>query len=296
MRPDFVRILKIRAAGLIDQAAAALVRLMAEGDGAGYQIPSEIPCDRLFAYSVAEAEYVDRMASALFVADRGGSQRFVLGEVAELYVCLRPYALSKPLVALQKSAGALTRMHSIVMAHCDWSVYRRDDEKDRRVFRSACFERGLSTADFPFLPPVVRDSFPSLGVYPILPYVLKIFGSAVVHPDHPASECLSYNCERDWAWSVCNAVSTKMGVNSRVFLQPASVLDFLRRVTPELPSVSLNPSDRDTTHVVWTYTGILDLLRRAGKVGEHTHCLWTDVSIGEQSTYLLYDTRADAFL
>ena len=46
------------------------------------------------------------------------------------------------------------------------------------MFRFACFEHGLSSADFPTLPAVVRDSFPSLVIHALLPYVLNNFGFA----------------------------------------------------------------------------------------------------------------------
>ena len=296
LRPDFARIRKIRAVGLIEQASSALVRLMSEGDGVGYQIAEEIRCDRTFPYSVWEVEYVDRMASSLFGAGQKNPSRFVLSEIKSLYVCPRPYLYTKPLAALQKSACTLMRLHSIAVAHLDWAAYRRDDEKDGRVFRSACFEHGLSPADFPVLPAMVRDSFPSLGVHPLLPYVLKYFGYAFAEEIHPAYPTLVSHREREWAWSVCNAVSTELGVNGRVFVQSAATLDFLERVTPGLPRVSLNPSDRGYSHVVWTYAAVLDLLRRAGEVGEHIHRPWTDFSTGERSVFVLYDFRGNGFL
>ena len=135
------------------------------------------------------------------------------------------------------------RIHSIAVAHLDWSAYWRADGKDGHVFRSACFEHGLSPADFPTLLAVVRDPFLSLRIHPLLPYVLKYFEYALAEEDHPAYLNLVYNCEREWAWSVCNAISTELGVNVRVFVQSAATFDFLGRVTPELQGVpeSLKP-------------------------------------------------------
>ena len=95
---------------------------------------------------------------------------------------------------------------------------------------------------------------------------------------------------------MCDAVSTELGVNGRVFFQRVASLDFLGRVTPELPRVSRNPSDRSSTHVVWTYTAVLELFRRAGEVGEHIHRPWIDFSTGERSVFVLYDFQGDSFL
>ena len=242
--PDLARVRKIGEAGLVEQASAALARLMAEGADAGYQVPDEIRCDRTFSYSIANADYVERMASAILHPGGGGSSEFVLATVARLYVCPRPYVFSKALAVLQKSASALMRIHSIAVAHIDWSAYRRTDDKDGRVFRSACFEHGLSPVDFPAVPAMVRASFPSLGVHPLLPYVLKYFGYAFAEEGHPAHLTLVSNCEREWAWSVCNAVSTELGVNGRVFVQSAATLEFLGTMTPKLPRVSLTPPTR----------------------------------------------------
>ena len=106
-----------------------------------------------------------------------------------------------------------------------------------------------------------------------------MFGYAFAEEGHPAYPTLVFDCEREWAWSVCNAVSTELGVNGRVFAQSAATLDFLERVTPGLPRVSLSPSDRGSSQVVWTYAAVLDL-RRAGEVGEHIHRPWTDFFTG----------------
>ena len=294
LRPDLGRVRKISEAGLVEQTSAALARLMAEGAGAGYQVPVEIRCDRPFVNSIAEVDYVDRMASAILHPGGGGSSEFVRATVVGLHVCPRLYVFSKALAVLQKSASASMRIHSIAVARLDWSAYRRADEKDGSVFR--CFEHGLSPADFPALPAMVRDSFPSLGVHPLLPYVLTYFGYAFAEECHPAYPALVSHCKREWAWSVCNAVSTELGVNGRVFVQSAATLDSLGRVTPELPKVSLNPSDQGSTHVVWTYAAVLDLLRRAGEVGEHIHRPWTAFFTGERSVFVLYDFQWDGFL
>ena len=124
LRPDLVRIRRIHEAGLVDEASFALPRLLAEGGGVAYQIPDGIPSDGTFAYSIEEAEYVDRMAVHLFREGLGDPNRFVLPEVKGLYVCPRPYPYSKPLVALQKSACSLMQLYSVAVAHFDWSAYR----------------------------------------------------------------------------------------------------------------------------------------------------------------------------
>ena len=118
---------------------SGLERLMAEGDGVGYQLPDDLPGDRKFAFSVAEAEFVERMGAFLSSPGQEGPPRFILSEVAELYVLPRPYLYSKPRILLQKSACALMRLHAIAMAHNDWAAYRREDEKDDRVIRSSAF-------------------------------------------------------------------------------------------------------------------------------------------------------------
>ena len=69
------------------------------------------------------------------------------------------------------------RLYSVAVAHFDWSAYRAPVEEDGRVFLSASFERGLSVRDFPELPPSVRDSFPSVGVHPLLPRCKSTSGS-----------------------------------------------------------------------------------------------------------------------
>ena len=112
-----------------------------------HQIPDAIPGDRNFAYCLAEVEYVDRMAKFWFGSDRSGRCRFILSEVAGLYVSRRPYAYAKSLVALQKSDSSLMRLNSIAVSPHDWAAYRQSDEEDRRVFRSSAFEQKLSPAE-----------------------------------------------------------------------------------------------------------------------------------------------------
>lgn len=90
-------------------------------------------------------------------------------------------------------------------------------------------------------------------------------------------------------------MANEVGTNSPVFLQPASVLEFLAWVALELPPVSLKPSERDSSHSVWTNPGDLDLLRRTSKVAERTYRSWTDFCTGERSVFPLYDVRGDAF-
>ena len=131
---------------------------------------------------------------------------------------------------------------------------------------------------------------------PQLLYVLKYFRYAFAEEGHPVYLILVSNCEREWAWLVLNDVSTERGVNGWVFVQSAATLDFLERLTPALPRVSLKPSDRGSTHIVWTYAAVLDLFSRAGEVGEHVHRPWTDFSTGERSVFGLYDFQGDGFL
>ena len=52
LRPELLRIRTIYAGGHSEEASLTLGRLLAEGDGAPYQLPDEIPGDRTFAFSV----------------------------------------------------------------------------------------------------------------------------------------------------------------------------------------------------------------------------------------------------
>ena len=91
----------------MDEAPFAPRLLLAEGGGVAYQIPDGILGDRTFSYSAEDAESVDLMAVHLFGSEPGDPGRFVQPEVKGLYVYPRPYAYSKPLVALPKSACSL---------------------------------------------------------------------------------------------------------------------------------------------------------------------------------------------
>ena len=169
LRPDLARVLKVYHAGGMEEASSVLRRLMTEGDGAGSQLPEELPGDGTFAYSDAEVQYVDRMGWFLFGPGQDGSRRFVLPEVTGLYVFPRPYVYAKYAVALQKSSCSLMRLHAVGFSHRDWSIYRHREERDGRVVPSAAFASGLAPGDFAALPTDFWDAFPSLGVHPLLP-------------------------------------------------------------------------------------------------------------------------------
>lgn len=77
---------------------------MANGSGIGYQLPDELPGDQKFVYRVAEVIYFDRMLALLAGSAQVDPQRFVLSEVAHLYVFTRSYAYYQSCVALQKSS------------------------------------------------------------------------------------------------------------------------------------------------------------------------------------------------
>ena len=141
------------------------------------------------------------------------------------------------------------RLHAVGFAHHDWSAYRHPDEADGRIIPSAAFASGLSSGDFPVLPLDVRESFPSLGVHPLLPPVLKHFGFACADSQHPARSRLAYNCQREWAWSVCCAFMAEVHVNARVFLQPLQTVTHFERLVTSLPDASVHPSERGSSHV-----------------------------------------------
>ena len=92
VHPVLVCIRHIYAEGLTEEASLALGSLLAEGTGAPYQLPDQNPSDRTFAYIMEEVETVDRMATYVLHSAPRGPQRFVLAEVAGLYVSHRPYA------------------------------------------------------------------------------------------------------------------------------------------------------------------------------------------------------------
>ena len=273
-----------------------LGRLLAEGDGAAYQIPAAIVGDRTLAYSLAEVEYVDGMADYLLNRDPTSPREFVLSTVAGLYVSPRPFAYSKARVALQKSACSLMRLHHVAIAPHDWAAYRHSGEEVGRVFRSASFEGGLSPQDFPRLPAIVGETLPSFGVHPLLPYVLKHFGVACSDPSHPAFADLMYNFEREWAWALGNAFMNEVSIHGRVFFQPIEVLAYLGRLAWDLPSATLHPLERSTRHMPWTYSFALGLMHRANEVGDRHLRYWSDFATGEQSSFLAYDRRGDAFV
>ena len=236
LRPNLLRICRVHEAGLAGKEASSL-SLLAEGQGSPYQVPNEVPGDRTFAFSPAEAPYMDGMASALFCRVQRGLGPFVLSVIAGLYVSPRLYAYCKARVSLQKSASSLMRLHSIAVAHHDWAAYRGPDEADNRVFRSPAFVGGLTPGDLSSLPNAIIGSFPYLDIHPLLPFILKHFGYACADAHHPARALLQHNCEREWAWFVCNAFMSEVSINRRVFVQPPKVLAYLESVIVGLPNL-----------------------------------------------------------
>ena len=143
LRLDLARVFKIYEAGGVLEASSSLHRFMAECGGSRYQLPDELARDRTFAYSIAGVLYVDQMGSFLSDAGQADPRRFVLPEVAGIYVSPRPYAFSRPWVAVQKSSCSLMPLHAVGFAHNDWSAHRREEEADGSVFplppsRPAC--------------------------------------------------------------------------------------------------------------------------------------------------------------
>ena len=296
LRPDLARVLKVYHAGGMEETSLVLRRLMTEGDGAGYQLPDELPGDRAFAYSDAEVQYVDRMGWFLFGLGQGGARRFVLPEVTGLYVFPRLYVYAKSAVALQKSSCSLMRLHAVSFSHRDWSTYRHREERDGRVVPSSAFASGLAPGDFAPLPTDIWDAFPSLGVHPLLPPVMEHFGFACADTQQPAHPQLAYNYGRKWAWSVCCAFMAEVHVNARVFLQPLDTIAFVERLAVGFPDASLHPSERGSCHVPWTFEHTVGLMVRAGDVSARHHGSWVDYSMGTQSFFLTYDARADVFV
>ena len=296
LRPDLLRVRRVYEAGRGEEASLMLGRLLAEGDGAAYQTPAAIVGDRSFAYSLAEVEYVDPMADYLLDRDQTSPREFVLSTVAGLYVSPRPFAYAKARVALQRSACSLMRLHHVSIAPHDWAAYRHSGEADGHVFRSASFKEGLSPSDFPRLPEMVRVALPSLGVYPLLPYILKQFGVACADWTHPAYDDLIHNVEREWAWALGNAFLNEVSIHGRVFVQPTGVLAHLGRVAWSLPSIPLHPLERSTPHVPWNYAFVLELMHRAYAAGDRHLRHWNDFTTGSQASFLLYDHKSDAFV
>ena len=76
--------LKVYEASGVGETSSALSRLMAEGGGSGFQLPNELQGDCIFAYTIAEAEYVHRMGLFLSGPGQYNSRRFVLSDLAQL--------------------------------------------------------------------------------------------------------------------------------------------------------------------------------------------------------------------
>ena len=131
------------------------------------------------------------------------------------------------------------------------------------MFRSSAFEQGLPPADFPALPEEIEGALPSLGANPLLSFALKHFGFACADREHPVHADLSYNFEREWAWSLGNALMTELRVTTRAFVQTPEVLAFLGRVAPGLPAVPLHPLEEGFQHVMWSFSSLLELMQRA---------------------------------
>ena len=137
---------------------------------------------------------------------------------------------------------------------------------------------------------------PSLGVHLLLPYFLKHFGVACSDPSHPAFADLMYNVEREWAWALGNAFMNEVSIHGRVFVQPIEVLAYLGRVAWDLLSVPLHLLERSTRHVPWTYSFALGLMHQANEVGDRHLRYWSEFATGDQSSFLAYDRRGDAFV
>ena len=163
------------------------------------------------------------------------------------------------------------RLHAV--AHHDWAAYRGPEEADDRVFWSSAFVGGLTPGDCPSLPNAIMGSFPSLGIHPLLPFILKHFGYASTDAHHPARALLLHNCEREWVWLVSNAFMSEVSINQREFVQPSKVLAYLERVIVGLRNVSLHPLERNSPHVLWTFGSALELMQRASGAGTVTRRL-----------------------
>ena len=245
---------------------------------------------------MAEAEFFDRMEAFLFGPAQEGPPRFVLSEVAGLYVLPRSYPYSKQCVSLQKSASALMRLYSIAVAHHDWAAYRHEDEEDSRVFRSSAFAAGLGASDWAELSPSVKESLLSLGVHSLLPLTLQRFGFSCMDRHHPVHLRLVFNYEREWAWALCSAYMTEVCVNSRVFIQPTQTTAVLERVTSGLPNASIYPSERASTHGLWTFGAVVGFMLRASVISEQHLHPWVDFTTSSEAFFLEYDTAKDVFL
>ena len=150
--------------------------------------------------------------------------------------------------------------------------------------------------NFPELPSSVRDSFPSVEVHPLLPPALKHFGFACADSAHPAHLRLAYNYEREWAWSLCSAYMTEVSIKERVFVQTCQIIAWIERLAPGLPNASLHPLEHHSTHLLWAFEAVVDLMVRASEVSGRHHHSWMDFTTGTRSAFLAYDARGDAFL
>ena len=296
LRPDLARVYKVYKAGGSEEASSDLCRLIAEGAGVGYKLPDELPADRTFAYSVAEVIYVDHMGALMVRSAQVDPRCFVLSGVAGLYVMPRPYAFTTPHVALQKSSCSLMRLYAVGFAHHDWVAYRGENEADGRVVPSAALASSLAVRDFAVLPAGVRESFPFLGVHPLLPPILKHHGIACADRQYPAHSRLAFNYEREWAWSVCCAFMSEVCMNRRAFVQPKPTVAFVRRVASGLPDVALHPSEHSSAHVPWTFSHAIDLMGRTSEITPQHHRSWMDYTTGARSAYLPHDPTGDAFV
>lgn len=110
---------------------------------------------------------------------------------------------------------------------------------------------------------MVRRAFPFLGVHPLLLYVLRRFGYAVVDPGHPARPLFMDNCEKECAWYLGSAIMAKVGGNGRVYLQPCRTVAFLARLAPSLPIVPPHPLERDPVYTPWTLRVVMSLMIQA---------------------------------
>lgn len=88
-RPDLRRFQAMLARNSAQSVRAAWGTYFTQGPA--YQIPWEIPSDRMFCFSVSEVEYVDRMARYLFGTLKPSPVDFPLAFVRELYVYPPPW-------------------------------------------------------------------------------------------------------------------------------------------------------------------------------------------------------------
>ena len=96
--------------------------------------------------------------------------------------------------------------------------------------------------------------------YPLLPPVMKHFGFACADLQHPAHPRLTYNYEREWAWSVCCAFMTEKYVAARAFLQPSHLVAYLQPLVTKLPDATMHLSERSSSHVPWIFERAVGLM------------------------------------